>query len=260
MRAAMRTENTVFLLFHDVYVNDPRESGFASPAADRYKLSAAAFDRELAGLAAALPHARTFALTFDDGGVSFYTCVADRLEALGWRGYCLISTDYLDRPGFLSSTQVRELHRRGHIIGSHSASHPARIDRCSRAAIVDEWRRSIAKLEDLVGSRIDTASVPGGWYSRAVAESAAAAGVTTLFTSEPVCASGLIDGCRIEGRFTLRRQSAPGLAARLVTRAPWSRWSMRAEWRAKAAIKPVLGPFYLRVADWLTPASASNSN
>ena len=29
---------TVSLLFHDVYAADPRESGFASDAADRYKL------------------------------------------------------------------------------------------------------------------------------------------------------------------------------------------------------------------------------
>jgi hypothetical protein len=39
------------LLFHDVYATDPRESGFASIAADRYKLSAPAFDAQLAGLA-----------------------------------------------------------------------------------------------------------------------------------------------------------------------------------------------------------------
>ncbi len=42
---------TVSLLFHDVYAADPRESGFASPAADRYKLSLQQFDAQLAGLA-----------------------------------------------------------------------------------------------------------------------------------------------------------------------------------------------------------------
>jgi hypothetical protein len=42
---------TVSLLFHDVYAADPRESGFGSPAADRYKLPLGQFDEQLAGLA-----------------------------------------------------------------------------------------------------------------------------------------------------------------------------------------------------------------
>jgi len=244
----------VFLLFHDVYANDPRESGFASPAADRYKLSVAQFDRELAGLASVQPHAMPFALTFDDGGESFYTRVADRLEALGWRGYCFVSTNYIDRAAFLSRSQIRELHERGHIIGSHSASHPAQMHKCAPTTIVNEWRTSVATLEDVIGSRIDVASVPGGCYSTTVAEAAATAGVTTLFTSEPICATAVVYGCRVEGRFTIRQHSAPGLAARLVTRAPFARWGMWAQWNAKAAVKPVLGPFYVRVADWLMPA------
>lgn len=257
MRSVTRMEPIVFLLFHDVYVSDPRESGFASPAADRYKLSVAQFERELRGLASVQQRAMPFALTFDDGGVSFYTCIADRLEALGWRGYCLISTDYIDRPAFLSRSHIRELHRRGHVIGSHSASHPPFMHQCSRPAIVDEWRTSIATLEDVIGGRIDIASVPGGCYSHTVAEAAAAAGVKTLFTSEPVCTTAFVNGCRIDGRFTIRQHSAPGLAARLVTRAPFSRWGMWAQWNAKAAIKPVLGPFYLRVADWLMSEKAA---
>jgi hypothetical protein len=41
----------VSLLFHDVYESDPRESGFRSPAADRYKLSVPQFEAQLDGLA-----------------------------------------------------------------------------------------------------------------------------------------------------------------------------------------------------------------
>ena len=122
----------VYLLFHDVYASDPRESGFCSPAADRYKLSIDHFDRELAALASLPPHAPPFTLTFDDGGQSFYTLVADRLEAIGCRAHCFVATDYLDRPGFLTRRQVRELHARGHTIGSHSASHPHRLHALAR--------------------------------------------------------------------------------------------------------------------------------
>src|SRR5438045_2995264 len=116
----------VSLLFHDVFATDPRESGFQSPAADRYKLSVPDFDAQLGHVAnlripdpgsripapGSRPPAR---FTFDDGGVSYYTVAADRLEAYGWRGYCFVSTDFIGRPGFLTAAQARELDARGHI-------------------------------------------------------------------------------------------------------------------------------------------------
>ena len=41
----------VSLLFHDVYESNPSESGFRSPAADRYKLSVPEFEAQLDRLA-----------------------------------------------------------------------------------------------------------------------------------------------------------------------------------------------------------------
>jgi peptidoglycan/xylan/chitin deacetylase (PgdA/CDA1 family) len=247
----------VYLLFHDVYERHPGESGFDSPAADRYKLSLRQFEDELAALKAVESTALPFTLTFDDGGRSFFTIVADRLEALNWRGHCFVPTNYIDRPGFLTRREIRELHQRGHVIGSHSASHPARMHACAPQVIADEWRTSMATLEDIIGARIDSASVPGGWYGTPVATAAAGASLNRLLTSEPVCSPGFVDGCRIDGRFTIRQHSAPGLAARLVRRGPWSRWAMWAQWNAKAAVKPILGPFYIRVADWLMAQDAA---
>src|SRR5690242_15898909 len=99
----------VSLLFHDVYDSDPRESGFASGAADRYKLSSADFDAQLEHLSACgASVSGTFRLTFDDGGVSYYTHVADRLEALGWRGHCFVTTNMIATRGFLDAAQIRE--------------------------------------------------------------------------------------------------------------------------------------------------------
>src|SRR5688500_13951720 len=71
----------VSLLCHDIYASDPRESGFASEAADRYKLPVSAFDAHLDAIASVsdVP----FLITVDDGGVSYYTMLADRLEARG---------------------------------------------------------------------------------------------------------------------------------------------------------------------------------
>lgn len=268
---------TVSLLFHDVYAADPRESGFVSPAADRYKLSLQQFDAQLAGLAQVRADAPVlvqdvsgglnatgglkasgyqgahipFLLTVDDGGVSYYTLVADRLEARGWRGHCFVSTDAIGTRGFLSASQLRELDRRGHVIGTHSASHPARFSACEPAHMREEWARSRMVLEDLLGHKVETASVPGGYYSRRVARSARDAGLRVVFTSEPITTSHDEEGTLVIGRFTLRRGHPTDRAGLLARREPWARYQEWASWRAKGLVKPLLGPLYSPTADWL---------
>jgi peptidoglycan/xylan/chitin deacetylase (PgdA/CDA1 family) len=237
----------VSLLFHDVYEKDPRESGFASDAADRYKLPVAHFDAQLAGLADTPP----FRITFDDGGISYYTHIADRLEASGWRGSCFVTTDRIGTRGFLDAAQIRELDARGHVIGSHSASHPTRFSALTRDRMREEWIRSRAVLEDILGHAVDVASVPGGYFSTAVAGSADEAGLRTLFTSEPTTTPGAENQCALIGRFTIRRGHGPDVARKLVAPAPWTRGSAWATWNVKGLVKPLLGPTYMRVADWL---------
>ncbi len=270
----------ISLLFHDVYVADPRESGFASDAADRYKLSVADIDSQLRGVASVRSDAPILAtnggglprielgrpaagahlpllFTVDDGGVSYYTLLADRLEARGWRGHCFVTTDLIGRPGFLDAAQVRELDARGHVIGSHSASHPARFSACSPDTMRSEWSRSRQVLEDLLGHAVTVASVPGGYYSRPVADAARDAGVQTLFTSEPLTTTVDEGGCTVIGRFTIRRGDAPDLAQRLSSMAPWARYAAWTSWNAKGLIKPLLGPSYGRLADWVLAGKAT---
>ena len=259
----------VSLLFHDVYESDPRESGFCSPAADRYKLSVSEFEAQLDGLLEtripnpesrpstgsgrpeALEGRIPAVLTVDDGGVSFHTVIADRLEALGLRAHCFVSTDCIGERGFLTPQQIRELDARGHIIGTHSASHPARFSALDAAEMRREWSDSRERLEDIVDHPVTVGSVPGGYFSRAVAEAAAVAGLRTLYTSEPTTRPSMLDGLRVVGRFTIRRGHRPDMALRFAATAPWARCRAWVGWNAKALVKPVLGASYSRVADWI---------
>src|SRR5262249_51253399 len=144
-----------------------------------------------------------FFITFDDGGVSAYDEVATLLDKRRWPGHFLITTDCIGRAGFLSKEQIRGLRKRGHVIGSHSCSHPSRMSECSWQQLIVEWHSSVAILSDILGEAVVVASVPGGYYSRAVAEAAARAGVRALFTSEPVIRHQQVDGCYVLGRYTL---------------------------------------------------------
>jgi peptidoglycan/xylan/chitin deacetylase (PgdA/CDA1 family) len=263
----------ISLLFHDVYASEPAESGFISAAANRYKLTVDEFDAQLAGVFAVRSDsailsrgitdrhdaslqmaAAPFAITVDDGGLSYYTTIAERLEKRGWRGHCFVTTDFVGSRGFLSSTQLRELDARGHVIGAHSASHPERFSALPFHQIASEWTRSRATLEDILGHPVDVGSVPGGYFSSVVARAAYEAGIRVLFTSEPVTRVASKNGCVLIGRFTIRRGDPRDLARRLVSASAGARSLAWASWNAKGLVKPLLGRSYIRIADWLLAA------
>jgi peptidoglycan/xylan/chitin deacetylase (PgdA/CDA1 family) len=192
-----------------------------------------------------------FLITVDDGGLSYYTVVADRLEALGWRGHCFVSTDFIGQRGFLDARQLRELDARGHVIGSHSASHPPRFTACTADDMRYEWSHSRQVLEQVLGHAVAVASVPGGYFSPAVAASAQGAGLRVLFTSEPTTSVDTARECTMVGRFAIRRGDRSNRSGRLVEASPWTRGGAWASWNVKGLIKPVLGSEYPRLADWV---------
>ena len=253
----------VTLLLHDVYAHDPSDSGFVGPVANRYKLPLADFDAMLERLAAAAPGAPvlagdprallpyTFLFTVDDGGASYYELMADRLEALGWRGHCFVSTAMIGRPGFLDVRQLRALHARGHRIGSHSVTHPTRFSACPWRQMVEEWTASRRALEDILGAEVLSGSVPGGYYSTAVARSASASGLRVLFTSEPRRRVRRVLDCDVIGRYTIRQQSPLDRAPGLVVGRPGALGREWAAWNSKKLVKPLLGSWYPRLGSWL---------
>lgn len=246
------------LLYHDVV--EPRggeASGFPGGAAGLYKLTVAEFDRHLEALQAAglgppaliTGASGAWMLHFDDGGTSALAFIAPRLEAVGWRGHFFIPTRYLGSNGFLDPEGVRDLHRRGHVVGSHSWSHPARIADLPHEQIVAEWRRSRHEIESILGAPVTVASVPGGFYSQGVARAAAEAGIRVLFNSEPVVSCRLVAGVEVWGRFNINRRTRPASAAGLVCGRFHLRASQYVLWNAKKLGKGLAGPFYRRLRE-----------
>jgi peptidoglycan/xylan/chitin deacetylase (PgdA/CDA1 family) len=248
----------ITFMYHDIVAapDSVRASGFAGAAADTYKLAVAAFELHLDAIAAAArvaPSVVTAAeageatyITFDDGGRGAYLHAAPALERRGWRGHFFIATDYINQAEFLSDGEIVELHRRGHVIGSHSASHPLRMARCPRAQLHSEWTRSVRRLSELINSEVTVASVPGGMYSRAVAEEAARAGIRHLFNSEPVTAIQSLPGCAVRGRYTVKNTTSPGYVRSLARAALVPRLTEYASWNLKKTAKALGGDLYWR--------------
>ena len=249
----------IALLFHDIYDRDPAESGFRGPGANRYKLHVADFDEQLTRVVQVRPEGPVlvattirdgasvtipFAVTFDDGGISHYTIAAGRLEARGWRGHFFVTTGMIGRRGFLESRQIRELRARGHVIGTHSMSHPIRFARSGWQAMIREWCESRKVLSDLLGEDITVGSLPSGDFTLEVAQAAAEAGLRVLFTSEPETHAHVVNGCLVVGRFVVRRGAPPDFASRLarLKRPDLAReWLI---WNLKKTAKTVLGSSY----------------
>jgi peptidoglycan/xylan/chitin deacetylase (PgdA/CDA1 family) len=239
---------TVSLIYHDVAAPERREqAGFPGPLAAPYKLTPEQFEAHLDALAATGADVGLLApgvtgpgvaLTFDDGGASSLD-VAARLEARGWRGHFLVVSERVGTFGFLDADGVRELAARGHVVGSHSASHPMAMRRLDPAELAREWRDSRAALAQLLGAPPALAAVPGGSLSRAVIATAAAAGYELLLTSQPSTRVRRRGAMELRGRYAVWATTTPATVAAYARGAFGPRARLWLSWNTKALAKRV---------------------
>jgi peptidoglycan/xylan/chitin deacetylase (PgdA/CDA1 family) len=253
--------DAISLMYHDVVeASAHHRSGFPSDDAAIYKLAPALFEQHLGAVSRRrhdgaitvreLPPGghggRPLMITIDDGGKSSLY-IAERLERHGWRGHFFVATGMIGDAAFLDAAELRDLHRRGHVVGSHSHSHPLRMDALSRAQLDDEWQRSQGVLAEILGARPRVASIPGGGYSKEIARAARRAGIDVLFTSEPTMRGWTVDGCLCLGRFTLKHTSVARDAGRYAGGDPLLCYTQLAIWEAKKVLKRLGGARYLRL-------------
>ncbi len=215
----------ITLGYHDIVDQGSASEHVERVAPSRYTLSRDVFGRHLEAFRKYGVELSTVGgdapsrvlVTFDDGAIGGYRCAAPQLEDFGWRGHFFITTDWIGRDGFMNGAQICELRRRGHVIGSHTVSHPSRMSRLPWDELLRQWKVSRAILSDLLGEEVNTASVSDGYYSANVGRAAAAAGLKFLFNSEPTTEVGSVEGCSILGRYSILSdtpvEEAAGLAA-----------------------------------------------
>lgn len=244
------------LMYHDVVEDDGRSTGRSGLGPDRYKVTWHTFvdhlDRigERVGSPPALfvdgASEASWCLTFDDGGASAVE-TGEELLRRGWRGHFFVTTGHIGRSGFVDADAVRALDRMGHVIGSHSVTHPDRMAALSRGQLVYEWQASVETLASLLGKPVPTASVPGGYYRARVAAAATEAGITTLFTSEPVRTARRVGPCLVVGRYVIRGHTSADEAARAAAgeSEPWLRQYVG--WTLRKPVKALPGDPYGRL-------------
>jgi peptidoglycan/xylan/chitin deacetylase (PgdA/CDA1 family) len=241
------------LMYHDVTEPESQDSsGFPGPGPAVYKVATDAWAEHLATLSERAPPGPcriqdapegSWLLTFDDGGCSALE-IGRALAELGWTGHFFVTVGRIGTPGFLDEGAIRELHALGHVIGTHSWSHPERMSALDHRACLSEWRTSRTRLEEIVEAPITVASVPGGYSSRGVAEAAGASGLHHLFTSEPSARPRAIGPCLTIGRFAVTRATSADEVAALAAGSISPRLRRAATWTAKRGVKRAAGPLY----------------
>ena len=227
-------------MYHDIIPtgNDKSWSGLNVKGANKYKISSEVFESQLA-LAVELRQKinQEIIFTFDDGGISAIKTIVPILEKYQFKGIFFIPSALIGKDGFLSEKDLKALHQNGHIIGSHSHTHPAKMNRMPYEDILKEWKISTSILSEIISSPIEYASVPGGWYSQKVAEACNEVGIKYLFISEPTQNSWLIDDCKVSGRFAIREQMSMNSFKSLLKGHGMTRDLMLMKWRLGRVLK-----------------------
>ena len=245
------------LMYHDIVApGESASSGISGADADVYKLERSVFVKHLDGIVqvglvrTCLDDWQTMErppvfLTFDDGG-SCSPWIADELSRRGWRGHFFITTDWIGERGFVTAADLRQMHAAGHVIGTHSASHPLRISALPQHEINREWKQSVQVLSDLLGAIVPVGSVPGGYYSRAVGDSAARAGVKMLFISEPTEHCKQAGEALLFGRYFIKQNMGAATAASFAGGPGIARRKQALMWKFKKAAKKLGGSLYVK--------------
>lgn len=229
---------SVVLMYHDIVTPSDRSSGFQNESAFQYKVEETVFEGQVKSL-----QGKDVIFTFDDGGVSFFTKVAPILEKYDFRGVFFISTKYINTPGFLNESQVRALAASGHIIGSHSHSHPEIFTQLSRVEVHDEWHKSFVVLKDILGEKDFPVSIPNGYASKMIVKEAISCGYTDIYTSQPTVRVREVQGHHIIGRYVVHNNMTIQDVQNIVS-STLIRMKMFIKWQVLSIVKFLLGSSY----------------
>lgn len=228
------------LMYHDVYKASVCESGFQTDGANHYKISDAAFEEQIKQISG-LP----VTLTFDDGGISFYTIIAPILEKYHLTGRFYIATNYIGTEGFMNENQIKDLHQRGHIIGSHSCSHPSDFRVIPFDARKMEWKDSVQRLSEIIGEPVREISIPNGFLQKDDMRIFEDLGITTIYTSK-LGENRKKGSMLIKGRIGIDKNMSSGRVLSVLNGGfPYSKMLLKQ--KALSLVKLLLGNNYIKI-------------
>lgn len=239
----------ISLMYHDVYIQNPLETGFQSKGANIYKLNIDDFDKQISSLVKYKKKIE-IRLTFDDGGISFHSLIAPVLEKYGFKGFFFISTDFIGTKGFLNKIQIKDLHNRGHQIGPHSCSHPRDMTKLPSDDLYSEWKNSKNIIEQIINKKVNIASIPSGFYNNKVIKIMSEIGIHNIYTSVPQDKIIENEKTKLFGRFAIQNFDNNSLVTKII-KSNKIRLKIYIRWFILNISRKILGNNYFKLRNLL---------
>lgn len=109
--------------------------------------------------------AKPLAITFDDGYADMYYNAFPLLKKYGMKGTMYVIVEALDKPGYLTSAQAKEMAESGYVeIASHTLNHVNLFKTSYQRAVV-ELTESKLRLEKVIGQPVEDFAYPYGYFT-----------------------------------------------------------------------------------------------
>lgn len=141
-------------------------------------------------------------ITFDDGQEEQYRLGLPEMNKYGFKGVFFIMTISVNRPGYMSTTQIKNLSDSGHDIGAHTWNHLA-VTKYEEKDWDIQLMRQKKQLEVITGKGVNCFAYPFGVWNKASIPKIKNSGYQLAFI---LSTKGDLD----EPLFTIRRLSVHG--------------------------------------------------
>ena len=112
----------------------------------------------------ALPY-KPFMITFDDTRLDQFTEALPELQKHGFKAVFFIMTVSLNKPGYMSKDQVKQLADAGHVIGSHTWDHK-NVKTYTSEDWVEQVQKPSRQLQNITGKPVEYFAYPFGLWNR----------------------------------------------------------------------------------------------
>lgn len=243
----MTSPAIVFLMFHELELPG-RPLVQSEPGYVRYILTQSAFRTQIDWLqrngwrglsvseALQYPAEKSVAITFDDGCETDWIAAAPILNQAGFHATFYITTGFLNKRGYMSHSQLRELSA-SFEIGCHSMTH-AYLNDLDPSLLQVEIVDARSRLEDIIGKKVEHFSCPGGRYDEKALAIASQSGYRSVANSHSHANTPATDPFHL-GRVAIMRDTDESTFAKICDGS--ALWKTQLAESARNAARTILG-------------------
>jgi peptidoglycan/xylan/chitin deacetylase (PgdA/CDA1 family) len=184
--------------------------------------------------------AQKVVLTFDDGLIGNYLFAFNILEKYGYPATFFVTVNDISTNGYMNWHQLITLHKNGHLIQSHTMTHPM-LGESDESQITYELETSKKIIEDKIGAPVKYLSLPFGSSNGRVTSIAKRLGYQGIFTSSSDSSGARKNESFQFGRIHIKDTYALKKFVRLIDPSPTQFFLTRVGEALKGTIKEVIG-------------------